>query len=59
MARRDGLRNDQDFLTGWVILGIVVLVLAVVLGLTVWASGSWIVGLVVTVIAGVALAMCM
>lgn len=59
MARRDGLRNDQDFLTGWVILGIIALVLAVVLGLTVWVTGSWIVGLVVTVIAGVALAMCL
>lgn len=58
MERRDGLRNDQDFFTGWVIFGIIVLVLAVVFGLSFWASGSWIIGLIITVVAGVGIAMC-
>lgn len=59
MARGDLLRRDPEFPTGLLILGIIVLVLAVVFGLTVWASGSWIVGLVVTVVVGVAIALCM
>lgn len=59
MARGDLLRRDPEFPTGWLIVGLIVLALAVTLGLTVWASGSWVVGLVVTVVAGVALALCM
>lgn len=59
MARGDLLRRDPEFPTGLLILGVIVLVLAVVFGLTVWASGSWIVGLVVTVVVGVAIALCM
>lgn len=59
MDRRTGFRHDPEFATGWIILGVIVLVLAFVLGLTVWATGSWVVGLVVTVIVGVGLAMFM
>lgn len=59
MARGDLLRRDPEFPTGLLILGIIVLVLAVVLGVTVWATGSWLVGLIITVVAGVALAFCM
>lgn len=56
MARRGGLRDDPEFATGWLILAAIVLVLATVFGLTTWASGSWVVGLVVSVLVGVGLA---
>lgn len=59
MTWRDNLRTDPELATGWTILGLIVLALLVVLGFTVWATGSWVVGLVVTVVVGVGLAFCM
>jgi len=59
MTWRENLRTDPELATGWIIAAVIVLVLLVVLGLTVWATGSWVVGLVVTVVVGVGLALCM
>ncbi len=58
MDRRTGFRNDPEFATGWIIFGAIVLVLALVLAATVWATGSWVVGLVVTAVVGAVLATC-
>lgn len=58
MARRDGLRNDPEFAAGWTIAAVIAAVLAVILGLTVWATGSWLLGMIVAVLAGVGLALC-
>lgn len=54
-----GFRNDPEFATGWIILGVLVLVLAGVFGVTVWATGSWVVGLVVAVLVGLGLSLLM
>ncbi len=56
MDERRGFRHDPEFATGWIILGVLVLVLVAVFGLVAWASGSWVLGLVVAVVAGIGLA---
>ncbi len=59
MDERTGFRHDPEFATGWIIFGVVVLVLVAVFGVTVWASGSWVLGLVVAVLAGIGLSLVM
>lgn len=59
MDERRGFRHDPEFATGWIILGVIVLVLVVVFGLVAWASGSWVLGLVAAVLAGLGLSMVM
>lgn len=59
MDERRGFRHDPEFATGWIILGVIVLVLGAVFGLTAWASGSWVLGLVVAVLAGIGLSLVM
>jgi len=59
MDERRGFRHDPEFATGWIILGVIVLVLGAVFGLAFWASGSWILGLVVAVLAGIGLSLVM
>jgi hypothetical protein len=52
---RRGFRHDPEFATGWIILGVIVLVLVAAFGLVTWASGSWVLGLVVAALVGVGL----
>jgi len=54
-----GFRQDPEFATGWIILGVILLVLVAVFGVTTWVSGSWILGLIVAVLVGVGLSLVM
>lgn len=57
MGRRAGLRDDPDFLTGWLIVGLLVLLLGIVVGVVVWATGNWLIAVVATVVVGIGLAL--
>lgn len=55
MGWRTGLKYDDDFKTGWIIAGVFAVLLLVLFGFVVWATGSWIAAVVITVVALVGL----
>ncbi|WP_209718771.1 hypothetical protein [Marmoricola sp. OAE513] len=50
MGWRTGLKYDDDFRTAWIIVALLALVLVVVFGFVVWATGSWLAALVISVL---------